>query len=88
MEIDVRALLELVYPKNDFEIIRYFTAHVKPLPHNLEQPIRQQVYLRALRTLPGLVKPIHPVTAFSINKNIFTKTTSHLPPQPQFIKKL
>ena len=64
--LDIRALLELVYPKNDFEIIRYFTAHVKPLPHNLEQPIRQQVYLRALRTLPGLVIHLGQFTSHEI----------------------
>lgn len=50
--LDIRSLLQLVYPKNDFILIRYFTALVQPLPHDLEQPNRQQTYLRALRTLP------------------------------------
>ena len=50
--LDIRSLLQLVYPKNDFILIRYFTALVQPLPHDLDQPKRQQTYLRALRTLP------------------------------------
>ena len=46
--------MQLVYPRNDFTLIRYFTALVRPLPNDLEQPQRQQSYLRALRTIPGL----------------------------------
>ncbi|MEE4271141.1 MAG: NYN domain-containing protein [Thermoanaerobaculales bacterium] len=52
--LDIRALLRLIYPKNDFIVIRYFTAPVQPLPHDLDQPNRQQTYLRALRTLPEI----------------------------------
>lgn len=34
--------------------IRYFTARVRGLPHDPDAPTRQQIYLRALRTIPNL----------------------------------
>jgi hypothetical protein len=34
--------------------IRYFTARVRPLPNDPHAPQRQQVYLRALQTIPHL----------------------------------
>jgi uncharacterized LabA/DUF88 family protein len=34
--------------------IKYFTAHVSARPNDPGQPLRQQTYLRALRTLPDL----------------------------------
>ncbi len=39
---------------HDFEIIkvRYFTANIKHQPHDPRAPLRQQIYLRALRTNP------------------------------------
>jgi uncharacterized LabA/DUF88 family protein len=39
---------------NRIEKIKYFTANVKPRPHDPDQNIRQQIYLRALRTIPHL----------------------------------
>lgn len=41
-------------PRNLLNRIRYFTALVKARPHDPSQPIRQQTYLRALRTLSTL----------------------------------
>ena len=34
--------------------IRYFTARVSGTPNKPDAPTRQQIYLRALRTLPNL----------------------------------
>ncbi len=39
---------------DQIEQICYFTARVNPRPNDPTQPQRQQVYLRALRTLPKL----------------------------------
>jgi uncharacterized LabA/DUF88 family protein len=39
-------------PRNQLNRIRYFTALVKARPHDPQQPIRQQTYLRAIQTLP------------------------------------
>jgi uncharacterized LabA/DUF88 family protein len=42
----------LLKPENDIVGVKYFTAHVKARPKDPQQPIRQQTYLRALKTLP------------------------------------
>jgi uncharacterized LabA/DUF88 family protein len=39
-------------PKYDVQQLRYFTAHVRGMPHDPQAPLRQQMYLRALRTIP------------------------------------
>jgi hypothetical protein len=41
-------------PKDRVNRIRYFTATVSARPDNPDAPRRQQVYLRALETIPGL----------------------------------
>jgi hypothetical protein len=43
-----------VFPKNEINRIRYFTAIVEARPPDLRQPAHQQAYLRALRTIPSL----------------------------------
>ncbi len=50
--LDFRALFSRVFPKNQIACIKYFTAEVDALPGDPDQPIRQQIYWRALRTLP------------------------------------
>ena len=52
--LDLDVLLSRVYPRFEFATIRYFTARVKPGPRDPDQRTRQEVYLRALRTLPNL----------------------------------
>jgi hypothetical protein len=52
--LDVRRLCELLLPRNTVAEIKYFTALVSARPSDLDQPVRQQLYLRALRTVPGL----------------------------------
>lgn len=51
-------LLELAQhfldPDDTVERIRYFTADVSPRSGDLEAPLRQQAYLRALKTIPQL----------------------------------
>lgn len=43
-----------LFPKNEIHRIRYFTALVVARPPDLQQPVRQQTYLRALETVPNL----------------------------------
>jgi len=52
--LNIRALCELLYPKNQIEKIVYCTALVNPRPNNPQQRIRQETYIRALQTLPNL----------------------------------
>lgn len=50
--LDIEALCRLMLPKDRLVKIRYFTARVRPRPDNPHQAVRQQAYLRALKTLP------------------------------------
>lgn len=52
--LDLSALCAKLFPRNQINRIRYFTAIVDARPPDLQQPVRQQTYLRALRTIPNL----------------------------------
>ncbi len=53
--LNLRALAsELLDPTDQVVAIRYFTADVSPRSGDLDAPVRQQAYLRALRTIPEL----------------------------------
>src|SRR5690606_13178470 len=53
--LDIDALCrKLLSKSNSIEHIHYFTAPVSARPTDLAQPQRQQLYLRALRTIPHL----------------------------------
>jgi uncharacterized LabA/DUF88 family protein len=51
--LDLSRLCAILLPQHQIERIKYFTAHVKALPSSPDAPRRQQVYVRALRTLPN-----------------------------------
>jgi len=50
--VNLASLFQLLLPKNTIQKIKYFTALVSARPNDLSQPERQQLYLRALATLP------------------------------------
>lgn len=52
--LDLSKLCSILLPQHQIERIKYFTAYVKALPNSPNAPARQQIYLRALRTLPNL----------------------------------
>jgi uncharacterized LabA/DUF88 family protein len=52
--LDLSKLCSLLLPGHQIVAIKYFTAPVKPRPNDLEQPARQKIFLRALRTIPNL----------------------------------
>lgn len=53
--LDLQALCKIMLrPENVIVGFKYFTARVQPLPNNPQQPTRQQLYLRALKTIPNL----------------------------------
>ena len=52
--LDINKLCQLLLPKHEITWIKYFTARVTGRPPDLDQPNRQQTFLRALRTLPNL----------------------------------
>lgn len=52
--LDLSKLCSLLLPNDQIKEIKYFTALLKGRPHDPDQPIRQQAYLRALETIPNL----------------------------------
>ena len=53
--LDLGKFCDMMFPGDEIVSIRYFTALVKPTPHDPFQPQRQLVYLRALGTIPHLM---------------------------------
>ena len=52
--LNIRRLCELLLPHHSIAKIKYFTARVSARKNDPHQPIRQQMFLRALRTVPDL----------------------------------
>lgn len=54
--LNVQKLSELLFPNHNIEKIKYYTAPIKIREKDLdhEKPNRQQIYLRALRTINNL----------------------------------
>ena len=48
--LDIEKFGKLIVPSDDLEIIRYFTAIVRARPDDPQIPVRQETYLRALKT--------------------------------------
>ncbi len=71
--LDLAALCATLLPGRTIKTIRYFTATVVDYPHDPYASIRQEVYLRALGTLPNVV--IH-------REGWFSKHAKMLPQYP------
>lgn len=52
--LDVRRMAELLLPKSEIASVRYFTARISGRANDPDAPRRQDAYLRALETLPGV----------------------------------
>lgn len=52
--LDLAALCRVMLPRHTIHRLRYFTARVQARPGDPNLPVRQQTYLRALRTIPNL----------------------------------
>ncbi len=52
--LDLSAFCRILLPKNDIRRIKYFTARVGVRPGDPDQPVRQQLYLRAIETIPNV----------------------------------
>jgi hypothetical protein len=52
--LNLLSFTEASFPGHLINRLRYFTARVKARPHDPDQPMRQETYFRALRTLPNL----------------------------------
>jgi len=52
--LNVSTLCQRLLPKNQIVKIKYFTALVSARPDDPDKPVRQQIFLRALLTIPNL----------------------------------
>ena len=52
--LNLAEMCRMLLPNHQINQIRYYTALVRPRPHDPQQLTRQQTYLRALRTLSNL----------------------------------
>jgi len=52
--LNLRRMCELLLPEYSIGKVKYFTARVSARADDPNKPTRQQIYLRALRTLPDL----------------------------------
>jgi len=52
--LDLGAVFRQLLPNHQVQRIRYFTARIKPRPDDLHAPDRQDAYLAALASVPGL----------------------------------
>ncbi|MFT5466488.1 MAG: hypothetical protein ACI8UO_001588 [Verrucomicrobiales bacterium] len=52
--LNLKSLFERLLPKHDIKAIHYFTARVKPTLRNPKCSANQQIYLRALATIPEM----------------------------------
>lgn len=52
--LDLDALCKTLLPRAKINRLRYFTARVAALPHDMQAPDRQDIYFRALRTISNL----------------------------------
>lgn len=52
--LNLRRYCELQFPNDSIHRIRYFTARVQSRANNPDQDARQDIYLRALQTVPNL----------------------------------
>ena len=50
--LDLEVFCRRLLPKDDINLVRYFTARITARPQDPQQAQRQETYLRALRTLP------------------------------------
>ncbi len=67
--LDIAKLCSLLLPSHSINRIRYFTALVRARPNDPQQPLRQQVYIRALQTIPR----------FSVHLGHFLTNVKRLP---------
>jgi uncharacterized LabA/DUF88 family protein len=52
--LNIFKMCEMLFPNDQINKIKYFTARVSARSNDPDQPIRQQTYFRALQTIPNL----------------------------------
>ncbi|MEW6713423.1 MAG: NYN domain-containing protein [Candidatus Riflebacteria bacterium] len=80
--LDILALCKFLLPKNQIIQIKYFTAPVTARPKDPDQPNRQQLYLRALRTIPNL----EIIYGHFLESKVMMPVANPLPGTPKYIR--
>ena len=80
--LNIRRLSELLLPGHSIEAVKYFTARVSARKDDPQKPSRQQIYLRALRTLPGL----EIVYGSFLSHDVMMLLAGPAPGAPRFVK--
>ena len=52
--LDISEMCRLLFPSDQINKIKYFSARASARPNDPDQPIRQATYWRALQTIPNL----------------------------------
>jgi len=71
--LDLEKLCKFYYPKYNIIKINYFTALVKERKGDKESPISQQIYLRALHTLPVFNKVLGSFQEYIVRRPLVSK---------------
>jgi uncharacterized LabA/DUF88 family protein len=80
--LDIHRLCQFLMPKNQILKIKYFTALVSARPGDPDQPNRQQVYLRALRTIPNL----EIIYGHFLEHEVMMPVAGSLPGNPRYVR--
>jgi uncharacterized LabA/DUF88 family protein len=80
--LNIRHLCDLLLPGHSIATIKYFTARVSARKDDPDKPTRQQIYLRALRTLPAL----EIVYGSFLSHDVMMPVADPSPGSPKFIR--
>ena len=80
--LDLSQLCRYLLPRDQVEHIHYFTAIVSARPHDPKQPQRQQLYLRALQTIPHLTISY----GHFLSQEVMMRVANPAPGQPRYVK--
>lgn len=81
--LDLGRLCQTLLPADTIVAIKYYTARVSARPGNLTAPTDQQMYLRALRTIPNLSITYGHFLTHSVRMTL----TGVVPPQKVWVDK-
>jgi len=80
--LDISKLCKFLLPKNQIIKIKYFTALVTARPSDPDQPNRQMLYLRALRTIPSL----EIIYGHFLEHEIMMPVANPIPGNPKYVR--
>jgi uncharacterized LabA/DUF88 family protein len=80
--LNILQLCRLLLPGAEIERIKYFTARVSARKDDPGKPTRQQIYLRALRTLSGL----EIIYGSFLSHEVMMPVADPAPGQPRFVR--